>query len=159
MNTKTARHGTRTSAMHELLRLTGALLLFGVGAIHLYEYLADGYRDVPTIGWLFLLNFAGAVALGLLLMAPLGWLPGIRSAPAIGWAAYGLLALGGIVLSAGTIIGLMISETGTLFGYQEGGYRTVIKVSLALESAAVVVLAAYLALEVGRLRRRSAARD
>ncbi|NKZ05579.1 hypothetical protein [Actinomadura latina] len=140
--------------MRDLLRYLGALLLFGIGALHLYEYFADDYRDVPTIGVLFLLNFAGAVALGLLLVSPLGSLPGVRSVPAAGRAAHALVALGGIVFAAGTIIGLLISETGTLFGFQEGGYRTVIAVSLGLESAAVVVLAGFLALEARRMRTR-----
>lgn len=142
--------------MRDLLRVAGALLLFGVGAVHLYEYLADDYRDIPTIGVLFLVNFAGAVALGLLLLIPLGSLPVIRSVPAAGRAAHALVALGGIGFAAGTIIGLMISETGTLFGFQETGYRTVIMVALGLESAAIVVLAAYVALEVGRMRARPA---
>lgn len=142
--------------MRDVLRVAGALLLFGVGAVHLYEYFADDYRVIPTIGVLFLVNFAGAVALGLLLLSPLGSLPVLRSAPDGGRAAHALVALGGIGFAAGTIIGLLISETGTLFGFQEGGYRTVIMVALALESATIVVLAAYSALEAGRLRTRQA---
>jgi hypothetical protein len=143
-------------AMRDLLRYLGVLLLFGVGAVHLYEYYADDYRVIPTIGILFLLNFIGGVVLGLLLALPLGSLPVIRSVPIAGRAAHALVALVGIAYAAATIIALMISETGTLFGFQEGGYRTVIMVALALESATIVVLAAYSALEAGRLRTRQA---
>src|SRR5204862_1392609 len=51
-------------------RFLGALSLLAVGAVHLqqYDYL---YSAIPTIGTLFLLNFAGAMALGLGLLAPI----------------------------------------------------------------------------------------
>jgi predicted lipoprotein with Yx(FWY)xxD motif len=38
------------------LRIAGALLLAGSAGIHLYLYLT-GYRSIPTIGWLFLVQF------------------------------------------------------------------------------------------------------
>jgi predicted lipoprotein with Yx(FWY)xxD motif len=38
------------------LRVAGALLLAGSAGIHLYLYLT-GYRSIPTIGWLFLVQF------------------------------------------------------------------------------------------------------
>ena len=138
--------------MRDLLRYMGVLLLFGVGIVHLYEYYADDYRDVPTIGILFLLNFVGGILLGLLLAAPLGSLPVVRSVPVAGRTAHALVALVGIAYSAATIIALMISETGTLFGYQERSYRSAIMAALAVESAAVVVLAAFLALEARHIR-------
>ena len=40
------------------LRLAGAGLLAAAGAIHLDLYLT-GYRTIPTIGWLFLLQDGG----------------------------------------------------------------------------------------------------
>ncbi|GAA2133765.1 hypothetical protein [Actinomadura napierensis] len=134
------------------LRGLAALLLFGVGAVHLYEYFADYYRVIPIIGDLFAANFASAVVLGLSLLAPLGSLPLVRSLPLLGRAPHALVALGGIVFLLGTIIGLILSEQGTLFGFHEYGYRSTVWLALALESAAVVVLAAYLALEARRLR-------
>ncbi|MFA1546652.1 hypothetical protein [Actinomadura chokoriensis] len=138
--------------MREVLRYLGVLLLFGIGAVHLYEYFADDYRLIPTIGVLFLVNFAGATAIGLLLASPLESLPGVRNVPIAGRAPHALVALGGIGFAAGTIIGLLISEVGTLFGFQESGYRTIIKLALGLESATIVVLAGFLALEMLRLR-------
>jgi hypothetical protein len=140
--------------MRDLLRYLGVLLLFGVGIVHLYEYYAEDYRDVPTIGILFLLNFIGGLVLGLLLAAPLESLPAVRSVPVAGRAAHALVALVGIAYAAATIIALMISETGTLFGYQERSYRPAIMAALAVESAAVVVLAVYLALEARHVRAR-----
>ncbi len=141
-------------AMRDLLRYLGVLLLFGVGAVHLYEYYADDFRVIPTIGVLFLLNFIGGVVLGLLLALPPGT-PALKWAvPSAGRAAHALVALVGIASAAATITALMISETGTLFGLQEGGYGPAIVAPLALESAAVVVLAAFLALEARHLREQ-----
>jgi hypothetical protein len=40
------------------VRVLGALAVIGVGAIHLHEYLGL-YSAIPTIGMLFVLNFAG----------------------------------------------------------------------------------------------------
>jgi hypothetical protein len=44
------------------LRLTGAGLLAATGAIHLDLYLT-GYRSIPVIGWLFLLQVIAAFGL------------------------------------------------------------------------------------------------
>src|SRR5260221_4517017 len=45
------------------LRLAGAGLLIATGAIHLDLYVT-GYRTIPTIGWLFLLQVIAAFVLG-----------------------------------------------------------------------------------------------
>jgi hypothetical protein len=97
-------------------RLLGALSLGGVGAVHLqqYEYL---YSDIPTIGPLFLLNFLGATALSLGLVAPVERLLG-RS----GGIAVVLLALGGIGLAATAFTFLLVSERTPVFGFMEPGY-------------------------------------
>ncbi|MBD2891150.1 hypothetical protein ABT299_10710 [Spirillospora sp. NPDC000708] len=139
-----------------LLRHLSALLLFGVGAVHLYEYMADYYRVIPIIGPLFAANFASAVVLGISLLVPLASIPLVRSLPLIGRAPHALVALGGIVFLLGTIIGLLISEQATLFGFHEYGYRTTVWLALGLESAAVLTLAGYLALETRRIRHRPA---
>lgn len=138
--------------MSNALRYLGVLLLFGIGAVHLYEYFADHYRVVPVIGVLFVLNFAGAVVLALALAGPLRSLPGLSSVPVAGRAPHALVALGAIVFSLGTLIGLLISEQGALFGFHEYGYRTTVMLALGLESGVVVVLSAFLALEARRLR-------
>ncbi|MEV4002729.1 hypothetical protein [Actinomadura sp. NPDC049753] len=138
--------------MSYALRYLGVLLLFGIGAVHLYEYFADYYRVIPVIGVLFVLNFAGAVVLALTLASPLRSLPGLSAVPVFGRAPHALVALGAIVFSLGTIIGLLISEQGALFGFHEYGYRTTVMLALGLESGVIVVLSAFLALEVRRLR-------
>src|SRR3954447_26134368 len=45
-----------------LLRVAGALLLAAIAWVHADLWL-DGYRDIPTIGWLFALNVGGAAVL------------------------------------------------------------------------------------------------
>src|ERR1700726_2514640 len=47
-----------------MLRVAGAGLLIAAGAIHLDLYLT-GYRTIPVIGWLFLLQVIAAFGLGL----------------------------------------------------------------------------------------------
>lgn len=126
----------RTSVPAQAARYLGALLLIASGAVHLQQYFAVYYRVIPVIGPLFLANFILAVLLALALLAPIGRL---------GWWAPALVAVGGILFAAGTIIGLEISESGTLFGFHEHGYRTAIVLSIAFEGAAIVLLAGYLA--------------
>lgn len=116
-------------------RYLGALLLIAVGAVHLQQYFSVYYRVIPVIGPLFVANFAIGLALGLALLAPIERLGN--------WAP-ALAAAGGVLFAAGTIIGLEISESGTLFGFHEHGYRLAIILSIAFEGAAIVLLGAYL---------------
>jgi len=51
-----------------ILRLVGSGLLIATAAIHLDLYLT-GYRTIPTIGWLFLLQVIAAFGLGLAVLA------------------------------------------------------------------------------------------
>jgi predicted lipoprotein with Yx(FWY)xxD motif len=74
------------------LRVTGAGLLIAIAAIHLDLYVT-GYRSIPTIGWLFLLQVIVAFALGLVVLAT-----GSRLAAAAG-AGFALATLGGYLLS------------------------------------------------------------
>jgi|HubBroStandDraft_4_1064222.scaffolds.fasta_scaffold45267_2 predicted lipoprotein with Yx(FWY)xxD motif len=102
MNTLMERsHRRQRSWRLLLLRLAGAGLLFATGAIHLDLYLT-GYRTIPTIGWLFLLQVISAFALGLVVLL------GSRLAAAAG-ALFLLSTLGGYLLTIW--IGL--------FGFQE----------------------------------------
>jgi hypothetical protein len=65
----TTRQAMMTAAAHTgtpgpdwrtlMLRVAGAGLLIAAGAIHLDLYLT-GYRTIPTIGWLFLLQVIAA---------------------------------------------------------------------------------------------------
>ena len=74
------------------LRLAGAGLLAATGAIHLDLYLT-GYRSIPTIGWLFLLQVITAFALAAAVLAS-----GSRLMAAAG-AGFALATLGGYLLS------------------------------------------------------------
>ena len=74
------------------LRLAGGGLLAATGAIHLDLYVT-GYRSIPVIGWLFLLQVIAAFGLGAAVLATGGWL-----AAAAG-AGFALATLGGYLLS------------------------------------------------------------
>ena len=63
-------------------RALGALALLATGAVHLHLY-SGLYSAIPTIGTLFVLNFAGATALGLALLAPIERIGGRRHGAAL----------------------------------------------------------------------------
>jgi hypothetical protein len=117
-----------------ILRTLGGGAVLVVGAVHLQQYLADGFSSVRIIGWLFLLNFIGATVIGVGLLVPAARLRFVHF----------LLALGGIGLAATSFVFLFVSEHMSLFGFQEQGYRAAIVVALAAEVVAVVALTGYL---------------
>jgi hypothetical protein len=119
------------------MRRLGAIALLAVGAVHLQEYLGDGYRSIPTIGPLFLLNAvsSGLVAIGLL--APLERILHHRRAELMS----GVLAGAGLAIAAGSLIALFVSESATLFGFSEAGYGTAIVLAIIAEALAVALLA------------------
>jgi len=109
------------------LRLAGAGLLAATGAIHLDLYLT-GYRSIPTLGWLFLLQVIAAFGLAAAVLAS-----GSRLLAAAG-AGFALATLGGYLLSVW--IGL--------FGFRE--IRTTAGiVAGVIEVAAFAALAALAA--------------
>jgi hypothetical protein len=134
----------RTLLGHGAL-LVGALAVLATGADHLYEYAANEFSTVPTIGTLFLLNFIAATVVGGALLLPLQ-----RMAPRFAGRVRALLALGGIGIAASSLIGLWISETSSLFGFTDNGFRDTIVVAIAAESVAVVALSIYLRLALPR---------
>ena len=113
-----------------MLRVVGAGLLIATGAIHLDLYLT-GYRSIPTIGWLFLLQVIAAFGLALAVLAiPSRLAIASRLAAAAG-AGFALATLGGYLLSVW--IGLFgFTEVRTTAGIVAG----------VVEVAAFVVLAA-----------------
>src|SRR3954470_23606212 len=122
-----------------LLRVAGALLLAAIAWVHADLWL-DGYRDIPTIGWLFALNVVGAAVLAVaVVLAPSRYLA--------------LVALAGAALAAGTAAGLLLSTRVELFGFRESLEAQSARLSLWLEGAATVVLLALAWLS--RPRRRA----
>jgi predicted lipoprotein with Yx(FWY)xxD motif len=116
-----------------VVRVIGAGLLAATGAIHLDLYLT-GYRTIPTIGWLFLLQVVAAFSLGAIVLAT-----GSRLVSAMG-AAFALSTLGGYFLS------LQIG----LFGFRE--VRTEVGIVAGIiEVLAFAALASY-ALPADRYR-------
>ncbi len=107
-----------------MLCLAGAALLVGSAAIHLHLW-STGYRHIPTIGPLFLLQ--GIVGIGLALTVAV-----TRRA----WAS-----MAGALFALSTIGGLLLSVEIGLFGFKDSLGAPDATLSLVLESAAAVALA------------------
>lgn len=120
-----------------MTRILGAITLVAVGAVHLQQYLGAGYNMLPTIGPLFLLNAIGAAVVAVGLLMPLERLLPER----LGNLAVCLLALAGVAIAGAALVALFISENQPLFGFEEYGYNTAIKIAIATEAATVVLLA------------------
>src|SRR5437763_10381167 len=94
------------------LRAPGALALLAVGALHLEQLVVATFWVIPVIGPLFALNFAGSLVVGLALLAPVERLAG-RWGPQLP----GLLAGVGVVIAAGGLAFLLVSEVTPIFGF------------------------------------------
>ena len=149
-NSRMTRHRKRTIFAQLALAL-GAVAVLAAGADHLYEYWVNGFSTVPTIGTLFLLNFISATLVGIGLLLPLR-----RLVPRHAASLRALLAVGGIGIGAASLIGLWISETSSLFGFTDSGFRPTILAAVVSESVAVVALGAYLVLADLHVPRRLA---
>ncbi len=116
------------------LGIAGAALLIASGSIHLDLYLT-GYRSIPTIGWLFLLQIIAAYALAIAIPVTRSWL-----AAAAG-AGFAISTLGGYLLSL---------KVG-LFGFTE--VRTtagIVAAIIDIAAFAVLATAVVIALNLGR---------
>jgi predicted lipoprotein with Yx(FWY)xxD motif len=128
-----------------MLRVAGAGLLIATGAIHLDLYLT-GYRTIPTIGWLFLLQVIAAFALGLAVLVT-GGRPAtagravIAGRPAI---VGRLAAAAGACFALATLGGYLLSIWTGLFGFQE--VRTTAGLVAGLLEVAAFAILAVLAL-------------
>ena len=115
-----------------MLRVAGGGLLIAAGAIHLDLYLT-GYRTIPTIGWLFLLQVISAFGLGLAVLVTGGW-------PVIGRLA----AAGGAIFALSTLGGYLLSVWIGLFGFRE--VRTTAGIVAGIIDVAAFAVLAALAL-------------
>lgn len=117
---------TRPTTSIVVLRALIAALAGAIGGIHLDLWYARGYRHIPTIGALFLLNAVAGflLAIGSLTLPsrvlPLAWLA---------TAGY----------SAATLVALLISLNVTLFGFTETASAALLVPSVGIEATALVV--------------------
>src|SRR6202167_1686594 len=111
------------------LRVAGGGLLIATAAIHLDLYLT-GYRTIPTIGWLFLLQVIAAFGLGPTVLAV--------GRPAL---AGRLAAAAGAGFALTTLGGYLLTVWAGLFGFKEVRTTAGI-VAGVVEVAAFAVLAA-----------------
>jgi len=130
-----------------VLRVVGSGLLIATAAIHLDLYLT-GYRTIPTIGWLFLLQVIAAFGLGLAVLA-------IPRRPAAALLASRLAAAAGAGFALATLGGYLLSVWIGLFGFKE--VRTSAGIAAGLVEVAAFVVLAALALAPAPADRGAAA--
>ncbi|MFI8965100.1 hypothetical protein ACIGO8_23655 [Streptomyces sp. NPDC053493] len=112
--------------MTAVLRVTSAGLTGAMAGIHLYLW-ATGYQDLATVGALFLLNgIVGAVLAVALLVTPVRWLGPVAAVTAL--------------FTAGTLGALFLSLTTGLFGFDESLDAELVRPTLGVETAGVIVL-------------------
>lgn len=132
---------TRLNPATAALRIALAGLAGAIAGIHLDLWSRHGYRHIPTIGPLFMLNgIAGAVLAGLCLALPRRILP-LASIAVAGYAA-------------ATLVALLVSLNAALFGFSESASAPLLAPSIGVESAAIL---AGITAAVSHLRRREAA--
>jgi hypothetical protein len=117
---------------------SGSLLLVVSALIHLHLW-STGYRHIPTIGPLFLLQGAAGIVL----------------AVAVAVSRHVLVTVAAAGFALGTIGGLLVSVEVGLFGFKDSFSAPDARVSLAVEAAAFVVLASASVLEIVQSRRRA----
>ena len=122
----------------------GGLLLIWSASIHFHLWgETDGYRSIPTIGWLFLLQSIAGAVIGVGLIA-------VRRL----WAA---LIGAGFALS--TLAGFLVSVAHGLFGFKDSWMAPFAQEAFGVELAAAAVLigAAVLCLAIPSADALSAA--
>jgi len=91
-----------------ILRVLTAAAVLVSAAVHFKLWLVDGFSEIPTIGPLFLLNAAGGLAIGLLVLFWRHWLPALAA------VGFGASTLGAFIISATVgLLGLQESFRGT----------------------------------------------
>ncbi len=116
-------HVRRTAAI--VAAVAGGGLVVASGLIHLRLW-AMGYRQVPTIGPLFLLQGGAGLALGVVTAS---------------WRRAVVLGAGAAFLAA-TIGGFALSATAGLFGFHDGLAAPWAGPALVVEAVGIVVLVA-----------------
>lgn len=116
--------------------VVGGFLVLWSAAIHL-DLWTIGYQDIPTIGSLFLAQFAGGLLVGLLVV-------GVRQL----W-----VALIGAGFAAMTMGGFLVSVYSGLFGFSDSWDAPFAQQAFAIECAALalLLLAGWFCLRSGRI--------
>jgi hypothetical protein len=120
----------------QMLMVAGAGLVAWSAAIHL-DLWHTGYRDIATIGPLFLAQSISGFVLAALIATTRRFLP----------------ALAGALFLAATIGGFIWSTEWGLFGFQDSFGANFATLALAVEIAGTVVLAAAAVLRIASVRR------
>ena len=113
-----------TGAATTIAFVAGGLLLAWSGYLHFHLWRGLGYRHIPTIGPLFLLQSVAGLGLGLLIIA-------VRRV----WTA-----VLGVGFAASTVIGFLISVEHGLFGFKDSWSAPFAHQAFAIEVAAIVIL-------------------
>lgn len=110
--------------MSRVPRILAALLVVVGGVVH-FELWRTGYRGIPYVGPMFLANVvaSGLIAVSLLVVKDLR------------------VAIAGVALSVGSLIGLVLSRTVGLAGFMESGFTVAASRTVAAEVGALVALA------------------
>ena len=109
-----------------MLRLVCAGLLIWVAVIHLHLW-TEGYRDIPTVGPLFIADAVGGFLLAAVLLA---WPRPLA----------GLLGAGFLISTLG---GLIVSLNFGLFGFRESTEASFVIETVILESVGALALLAW----------------
>lgn len=133
----------------QFARPLGGLAMLGTGAVHLQQYIVQDFRGIPVIHALFLLNVIGSGVVGCVLLASLD-----RRLPDR-WSdvALACVAIVGLTIAVGSLVGLFISESEPLFGLRTARYSTAAVLAIVAEGAAVLLLTPLL-ITAGRASRR-----
>ena len=110
--------------------LLGGMLIIWSSYIHFHLWEHLGYRHIPTIGALFLVQSAAGALVGLAVLA-------VRRV----WA--GLLGMGFALV---TLVGFLISVNRGLFGFKDASSAPFAHQALVIEVATIIVLAIAVAL-------------
>jgi hypothetical protein len=110
-------------------RIAGAALTGWSAGIHLYLW-TQGYRDIATIGPLFLLHaISGAILALALLTTPIRFLT--------------IVSALGALFAAGSLAALILSLTVGMFGFTETPNAELVTTTLIVESAGFLILALF----------------
>lgn len=117
-----------------LALLVLAAIAFAVAGFDHARLFHRGYAEVELVGPLFWLNGLGTLVVLLFLV----------------FDRVALFVLGVLAISLGSVVSILLSHTGSFFGFAEGGWDDGAKLIVATEAASVVLV--LVALALGALR-------